>query len=82
MSDGPRKQNQSDPTAERTAEQSTQTAGGLGGGRGTPETPPEREGEDVLNRSREERYDTPRRYEEGHADPTMPSDDSTLNTKI
>jgi hypothetical protein len=60
----PRKQNPSDPTDERTAEGSTQVAGGLGGGQGGPERAGEREVDDVLNRSTEERYDTPRRYEE------------------
>ncbi len=59
----PRKQNPSDPTDERTSEHSTQVAGGLGGGQGGPEKASEREVDDVLNRSEEERYKTPRRYE-------------------
>lgn len=80
MSDHGRRQNQSDPTAERTAEQSTQTASGLSGGR-RPDGGPEHD-EDAINRNVEERYETPRKYEEGDTDPTMPSDDSTLNTKI
>lgn len=59
----PRKQNPSDPTDERTAEQSTQSASGLSGGR-NPQPPSQGEGEDVLNRNAQERYDTPRQYEE------------------
>ena len=79
MSEDGRRANQSDPTAERTAEQSTQTAGGLGGGRQRPGA----DADDMLNRSTEERYDTPRRYEEeGDTDAAMPSNDSALNTKI
>ena len=67
----PRKQNPSDPTAERTADQSTQTAGGLGGGRDRAEQNAggERNSEDLLNRNRGERYDTPRRYEEEGNEP-------------
>ena len=61
-------------------------AAGLSGGRGGPEVPSEHQADEVLNRSAEERYDTPRRYEEEnadeHADPVLPSDDATLNTKI
>lgn len=81
MSDHGRRANQSDPTAERTSEQSSQTASGLSGGRG-PEVASEREADDLLNRDTEERYDTPRRYEEGDTDPAMPANDATLNTKI
>lgn len=51
-----------------------------------PEVPSEREVDEVLNRSAEERYQTPRNYEEGdddeQTDPVLPSDDATLNTKI
>ena len=82
MSDRGRRQNQSDPTAERTAEQSTQTAAGLGGGRSGSEGGPKRETEDLLNRNTDERYDTPRRYEEGENDSALPADDPTLNPKI
>lgn len=80
------------PTEERTSEQSTQEAGGLhedlkgfkpGPG---PELAREADVDDVLNRNVEKRYETPRRYEEQvddeHRDPTMPANDSTLNTKI
>lgn len=60
-------------------------AGGLSG-RGGPELPSEYQADEVLNRSAEERYDTPRKYEEDEADaptdPVLPSDDATLNTKI
>ena len=63
-----RKQNPSDPTDERTSEHSTQVAGGLGGGQGGPEKASEAESDDVLNRSAEERYRTPRQYEKGEAD--------------
>jgi hypothetical protein len=77
-----------DPTSERTADQSTQENSGLHGGlegvRPGPGPELDREGdaEDVLNRDAERRYDTPRRYESDTADPAMPADDSTLNTKI
>jgi hypothetical protein len=76
-----RKHLSNDPTAERTAEQSTQTAGGLSGGR-TDGARPDPERDDAINRNVEERYRTPRKYEEGENDPAMPADDSTLNTKI
>lgn len=82
MSDQGRRANQSDPTSERTSEQSTQTASGLTSGRRGPEVASEREADDLLNRDAEERYDTPRRYEEGDTDPALPADDATLNTKI
>lgn len=74
----PRRTNPSDPTAERTADQSTQSAGGLGTVR--PGPGPE-VADDVLNRSEQQRYGTPRRYET-EEDPVLPSDDSALNTKI
>ena len=54
------------PAEERTAEQSTQEAGGLHAGLSGvrpgpgPELAHEVEADDVLNRSAEERYDTPR----------------------
>ena len=71
MSDnGPRRTNQSDPTAERTADQSTQSNSGLGNAR--PGPGPEFN-EDVFNRSDEVRYDTPRRYED-HEDDSSASD--------
>ena len=41
------------------------------------------EHEDIVRRTHEERDYTPRRYEQpADADPVMPSEDSTLNTKI
>jgi len=88
MTDHPRRTPPADPTAEGTADQSTQQNSGLHGGlEGVrpgpgPELAQEEDAEDVLNRDDERRYDTPRRYESGNADPTMPADDSTLNTKI
>jgi hypothetical protein len=78
---------QSKPTEERTADQSTQQAGGLhepvrgvrpGPG---PEVAHEEEADEVLERSAEERYDTPRQYERTQ-DPALPADDATLKTKI
>jgi len=63
-----------DPTAEQTADQSSQSASGLSGGR------PGRD--QAVN---QESLDTPRRYDqpiEDDDDPVMPSDDTTLNTKI
>ena len=68
---GPRRTNQSDPTAERTADQSTQSAGGIGEHPGHDPDP----GEDVFNRNEEVRYDTPRRYEEDDQRPLTPGDD-------
>ena len=70
-----RRSSSNDPTSEVTADQSTQAAGGLGGGRTAAEP-------DLVNRAP---LETPRRYEqpiEDDADPVMPSDDTTLNTKI
>lgn len=69
-----RKLNPHEPTAERTADQSTQTAGGLHqnvegvpSGPG-PELPREGEAEDVLNRSDEDLYETPRRHDTDDTD--------------
>jgi hypothetical protein len=76
------------PTEEDTAEQTTQEAGGLhqdlrgvrpGPG---PELARQDEADDVLNRSAEERYDTPRRYENEEGEPALPANDATLKTKI
>jgi hypothetical protein len=38
--------------------------------------------DDVLNRSAEERYDTPRRYENDEGETALPANDTTLETKI
>lgn len=62
---GPRRTNQSDPTAERTAGQSTQSNSGLGSAGPGPRPEPS---EDVFNRNEEVRYQTPRRYEEDDED--------------
>ncbi|HJR59786.1 MAG TPA: hypothetical protein VJ813_10320 [Vicinamibacterales bacterium] len=77
-----------DPTSERTADQSTQENSGLHEGiQGVrpgpgPELAREEDSDDVLNRSVEQRYETPRRYEGAVDDAALPADDSTLNTKI
>jgi hypothetical protein len=66
-----------DPTDEPTRDQSTQSASGLTAGRNRPENLP-----DPVN---SQPLDTPRRYDqpiEDDDDPVMPSDDTTLNTKI
>jgi hypothetical protein len=76
------------PAEERTADQSTQEAGGLHAGPtgvrsgGGPEVAQESEADSVLERSARERYRTPRRYEDDDRDAAMPSNDSSLNTKI
>ena len=79
-----RRSSSNDPTAEPAASQSSQTAGGLSGGRSGPGVERSRDySEDVINR--ETTDTTPRRYEqplEDDADPVMPADDATLNTKI
>jgi hypothetical protein len=64
---GPRRTNQSDPTAERTADQSSQSNSGLSNAR--PGPGPEFK-EDVFNRNEEVRYDTPRRYDEEDEEPS------------
>jgi hypothetical protein len=76
------------PTEERTSDRSTHGASGLSDdlegvrpGPG-PELAHEEDADEVIDRSAEERYDTPRRYEADDRDPAMPSNDSTLNTKI
>ena len=66
-----------DPTAELTSDQSTQSASGLSAGRNRPDGARE-----PVNR---QPLETPRRYDqpiEDDDDPVMPSDDTTLNTKI
>ena len=76
------------PAEERTSDQSTQEASGLHGGPkgvrsgGGPELAHESDADNVLERSAKERYRTPRRYENDDEDAVMPSDDSSLNTKI
>ena len=71
----------SQPTAERTADQSTQSASGLTAER--PGVTPERQSEDdrdVVVRTQRPDERTPRNYDSD--DDVMPSDDSSLNTKI
>jgi hypothetical protein len=66
-----------DPTDEPTRDQSTQSASGLTAGRDH-----EDKSSDLVNR---QPLETPRRYDqpiEDDDDPVMPSDDTTLNTKI
>jgi hypothetical protein len=66
-----------DPTDEATSDQSTQSASGLAAGREGQRTP-----DGAVNRGP---LETPRRYDqpiEADEDPVMPSDDSTLGTKI
>lgn len=70
-----------DPTAELASDQSTQSASGLSAGRTGSERSRDESGEAVNRDSLE----TPRRYDqpiEDDDDPVMPSDDTTLNTKI
>ena len=72
-----------DPTAEPAASSSTQSASGLAGGRSGPgvEGNERKAEDDPAPRGLE----TPRRYEqplEDDADPVMPADDATVNTKI
>ena len=83
---GGRKTPPHDPTAERAEDQSTHGAGGLHQGvgaiRSTPPAEAGREADDTAYRNDEELYKTPRHYDEDDTDPTMPSNDSSLNTKI
>ena len=73
-----------DPTDEPAASQSSQSASGLSAGRTGPGVERNRDyPEDAVNRT--DSVDTPRRYDqplEDDEDPVMPTDDSTLNTKI
>ena len=76
------------PDEERTTDESAQEGGGLHGSlRGVkpgpgPELAHESDADDVLSRNEEGRYQTPRTYDEDDRDATMPTNDSTLNTKI
>lgn len=83
---GGRRAPQHDPTGERTADQSTQDAGGLHKDGVRPGPGPEvaRDPDDTAYRNDEDLYETPRRYESGDNvdDPVMPSNDSSLNTKL
>jgi hypothetical protein len=67
-----------DPTAEPARDQSTQSASGLTAGR---RSRPDKSSDLVDLQP----LDTPRRYDqpiEDDDDPVMPSDETTLNTKI
>ena len=79
-----RRSSSNDPTAEPVAGQSSQPASGSAGERSGPGVERNRDfPEEVVNRTEE--VETPRRYEqplEDDEDPVMPTDDSTLNTKI
>lgn len=71
-----------DPTSERSADQSTQSASGLSTGRSPADANGGTLDDDIVNRGD---LETPRRYEQplaDDADPVMPADDATLNTKI
>ena len=85
---GPRRTPPAKPAEEGVSDQSTQEAGGLHrrpdgvGPAGGPEVAHESDADSVLERSAKERYRTPRRYENDEEDAAMPSNDSSLNTKI
>jgi hypothetical protein len=52
-------------------------------GRGRREPSRDQQEDDLIGRDLEDRHATPRRYDEDDSsDPTMPSDESALNTKI
>jgi hypothetical protein len=71
-----RRSSSNDPTDEPAVDQSTQSASGLSQDRSGPGV--------ERNRSLD-RDDVPRRYDqpiEEDSDPVMPTDDSTVNTKI
>jgi hypothetical protein len=77
----PRRTRLDDPTAERTSDQSTESASRPTAGRET--TRRRADDEDLIRRTAEERDRTPRRYDQpAEADPVMPSEDPSLNTKI
>ena len=80
----PRRTRLDDPTAENTADTSTQSATGLTPPAGAEGQERNRASQDdLVRRTSEERDYTPRRYEQpADEDPVMPSDDSSLNTKI
>ena len=77
------------PAEERASDQSTQEAGGLHGSlRGVkpgpgPELARDADVDDVLSRDEEEHDPAKRKYDGSRQrDATMPSNDSSLNTKI
>ena len=76
------------PDEERTTDESApKVAGPHGSLRGVkpgpgPELAHESDADDVLSRNAKGRYQTPRTYDEDDREATMPTNDSTLNTKI
>jgi hypothetical protein len=81
MSD--RRPNPADPSAERTSETSTPSASGLGGGRaGMEQARRDDDHDELIPRHGEDDRATPRRHDEPDADPVMPTEDSSLGTKI
>lgn len=78
-----RRNNPSDPTAERTADGSTQTASGLSADRDGPGVERARnDDQETIGRDDEDARSTPRQDVDPAADPVMPSDDASLGTKI
>ena len=80
-----RRPNPADPTSERTAEGSTQSASGLSGDRPGPEEARRNDDKDDLApRGSEDARSTPPRPQDPDRDhdPVMPTDDSSLGTKI
>jgi hypothetical protein len=72
-----------DPTAENTSDMSTPSASGLGAGVTRADDRREPGRDEVVRRRGDQHDSTPRRYEQpADDDPVMPSDDSSLNTKI
>ena len=90
MKNATRRTPPADPTAERTADQSTQSNGGLHGALQGARPGPgpeiahepdlELDANDVMSRSADARYDTPRRYE--RPERARPSTGSNSKTKI
>jgi hypothetical protein len=77
-----RRSSSNDPTAERVSDQPTQSAPGLSSGADLGGIARHPEDDELLYRGP---LHVPRRYDqpiEDDDDPVMPSDDSTLNTKI
>jgi hypothetical protein len=67
-------QSKPDKNANKDKAEGERPDAGFVGGQGGPEVSSQQEAEDVLNRNAEERYDTPRRYEEGDVAPASAPD--------